>query len=77
MVKDFLLKEQFERIFEIGTALGGLTQFINDFSKENNINTEILSIDVKPINQRLIDDGIQNLQMNALDISNISKVPSL
>lgn len=76
LFEEFLLKEKFERIFEIGTALGGLTQFINDFSKENNINTEILSIDVKPINQTLIDDGIQNLQMNALDAKNISILES-
>jgi 23S rRNA U2552 (ribose-2'-O)-methylase RlmE/FtsJ len=76
LFEEFLLKEQFERIFEIGTALGGLTQFINDFSKENNINTEILSIDVKPVNQRLIDDGIRNLQLNALDVKNISKLES-
>lgn len=74
LFEQFLLKEKFERIFEIGTALGGLTHFINDFSKENNINTEILSIDVKPINQKLIDDGVQNFQMNALDIKNISKL---
>ncbi len=76
LFEEFLLKEQFERIFEIGTALGGLTQFINDFSKENNINTEILSIDVKPINTTLIEEGIRNLQMNALDINNLSKLES-
>jgi hypothetical protein len=73
---EFLLKEKFERIFEIGTALGGLTQFINDFSKENGIDTEIVSIDVKPINQNLIDNGIQNFQMNALDLKSISKLES-
>lgn len=76
LFEQFLLKEKFERIFEIGTALGGLTRFINDFSKENNINTEILSIDVKPPNQQLINEGIQNLQMNALDAKNISKLES-
>ncbi len=76
LFEEFLLKERFERIFEIGTALGGLTQFINDFSKENNINTEILSIDVKPINTTLIEEGIRNLQMNALDINNLSKLES-
>jgi len=76
LFEEFLLKEKFERIFEIGTALGGLTQFINDVSKENNIQTEVLSIDVKPINQTLIENGIQNLQMNALDIKNISKLES-
>ena len=76
LFEQFLLKEKFERVFEIGTALGGLTQFINDFSKENGIDTEILSIDVKTPNQTLIDEGIQNLQMNALDIKNISKLGS-
>jgi 23S rRNA U2552 (ribose-2'-O)-methylase RlmE/FtsJ len=76
LFEEFLLKEKFERIFEIGTALGGLTQFIDDFSKENNIDTEIVSIDVKPINQFLTEQGIQNLQMNALDIKNISKLES-
>ena len=76
LFEQFLLKEKFERIFEIGTALGGLTQFINDFSKENGITTEILSIDVKTPNQTLINDGIQNLQMNALDVKNISKLES-
>ena len=76
LFEQFLLKEKFGRIFEIGTALGGLTQFINDFSKENGIDTEILSIDVKTPNQTLIDDGIQNLQMNALDVKNISKLES-
>lgn len=76
LFEQFLLKEKFEKVFEIGTALGGLTQFINDFSKENGIDTEIVSIDVKPINQKLIEDGIQNFQMNALVVKNISKLES-
>lgn len=72
----FLLKEKFERIFEIGTASGGLTQFLYEFSKENNIDTEIMSVDIKPPHQHLLDIGINNLQLNVFDIKNVNKFDS-
>lgn len=76
LFEEFLIKERFERIFEIGTSIGGLTQFINDFSKENNIDTEIMSVDIKPANQSLLDVGIQSLQLNVLDVKNLSNLES-
>ena len=76
LFEEFLLKERFDRIFEIGTSLGGLTRFINDFSKENGIDTEIVTMDVRPENQMLLDEGIQSLQLNALDIKNFPKIES-
>lgn len=76
LFKEFLLKEKFERILEIGTGLGGLIQFISDFSKENSINTEIMTLDIKPPNQTLISNRIQSLQMDVFNIQNISKLDS-
>jgi 23S rRNA U2552 (ribose-2'-O)-methylase RlmE/FtsJ len=76
LFEQFLLKERFERIVEIGTAIGGLTQFIGDFSKEHNIHSEIITLDVNPPNQKLIDLGIQSLQINVLDAKNLSKIES-
>jgi hypothetical protein len=70
----FLLKEQFDKILEIGTSIGGFTHFITEFSKENNIDTEIMSLDINPPNQKLLDMGVKNLQLNALDIKNLSKL---
>lgn len=74
LFEEFLLKEKFGRILEIGTALGGFIEFVDDFLKDNNINTEIMTIDINPINQKLLDIGVQSLQMNALDIKNLSKI---
>ena len=67
LFEEFLLKEKFERIFEIGTGNGGLTQFL----KEHNIDTEIMSVDIEPVNQKLIQLGVNNLQMDVLDIQNL------
>ena len=72
----FLLQEHFERIFEIGTGMGGLTQFIDDFSKQNNINTEIMTVDIKPINQNLVNSGIRSLQLDISNIKNLVKLES-
>ena len=74
LFEEFLLKEKFQRIFEIGTASGGLTQFISEFSKENNIDTEIMTVDIKPTNKKLIEMGVQSLQIDyTKNISEIEK----
>jgi hypothetical protein len=74
LFEQFLLKEKFQRIFEIGTASGGLTQFISEFSKENNIDTEIMTVDIKPVNKKLIESGVQSLQIDyTKNISEIEK----
>ena len=70
--EEFLLKEKFERIFEVGTGIGGLIQFISQFSKDNNIDTEIMTIDIKPVNEKLKEIGIESLQMDATNTKNLS-----
>ena len=40
---NFLNEVKPKRILEIGTALGGFTQFLNKVSKESNLNINILS----------------------------------
>jgi 23S rRNA U2552 (ribose-2'-O)-methylase RlmE/FtsJ len=74
LFKQFLLKEKFERILEIGTGLGGFTQFLYEFSKENNINTEIMTVDIKPSNEKLIFIGVKSIQMNVLNVQNLPKL---
>ena len=74
LFKQFLLKEKFERILEIGTGLGGFTQFLYEFSKENDINTEIMTVDIKPSNEKLIFIGIKSVQMNVLNVQNLPKL---
>lgn len=58
--RDFLLETKPKRILEIGTALGGLTQFLNWVSKENNLGIEILTYDIYEMNwyKDLRDSGI-------------------
>jgi cephalosporin hydroxylase len=43
---DFLAEIRPDRILEIGTALGGFTQFLNICKKELNLDTYILSYDI-------------------------------
>ncbi len=43
---NFLNKVKPKQILEIGTARGGLTQFISWAAKENNLNTHILTFDI-------------------------------
>lgn len=74
LFKQFLLKEKFERILEIGTGLGGLTQFLYEFSKENNVNTEITTVDIKPSNEKLIFIGVKSVQMDVLNLQNLPKL---
>lgn len=71
LFEDFLLKEKFEKILEIGTGLGGFSQFISEFSKENSIETEIITVDIKPLNEKLIFIGVKSLQMDVLNMQNL------
>lgn len=74
LFEKFLLQEKFERIIEIGTGLGGLTSFINDFSKDNNINTEIITFDVIKEKQNLIDEGINSIRIDVFDTNHTKKL---
>jgi hypothetical protein len=49
-----------KRILEIGTALGGFTQFLNKVSKELNLDINILSYDIHRMNwyDTMVDEGI-------------------
>lgn len=57
---DFLLKTKPKRILEIGTALGGFTQFLKKVSDEKSLDIDILSFDIvsKPWYDELIKSGI-------------------
>ena len=57
---NFLNEVKPKRILEIGTALGGFTQFLNKVSKESNLNINILSYDIHRMNwyDTMIDEGI-------------------
>jgi len=60
--KEFLYEEQFDLIIEIGTAMGGLTEFIYD------LNYNIISFDIDDkynTHSRLVDKGIN---INHIDI---------
>jgi cephalosporin hydroxylase len=74
MFEQFLLNEKFERVFEIGTGMGGLTQFIDDFSKDNKIDTEILTVDIKPVNESLINNNVKCLQLDVTNVQNLSRL---
>lgn len=57
---DFISEIKPKRILEIGTALGGFTQFLNIITKELGLDTKILTYDVisHPWYQEIIDSGI-------------------
>ena len=44
--KEFLIKEDFDVVIEIGTLFGGLTYILDDIRKENNLKYELNSIDI-------------------------------
>jgi len=57
---EFLIKIKPKRILEIGTSMGGFTNFLNEISKEENINFHLLTYDVNeyPWYSDLISSGI-------------------
>jgi len=57
---NFLNEIKPKRILEIGTALGGFTQFLNKVSKESNLDVNILSYDIHRMNwyDTMVDEGI-------------------
>jgi hypothetical protein len=57
---DFISDVKPKRILEIGTALGGFTQFLNIIIKELNLDTKILTYDIisHPWYQEIINEGI-------------------
>lgn len=57
---DFLNKVKPKRILEIGTALGGFTQFLRIVSEESNLGIKILSYDVisHPWYDEIRDNGV-------------------
>lgn len=57
---DFLIKVKPKRILEIGTALGGFTQFLKKVSDEYSLDIKILTYDVieKPWYNELTENGI-------------------
>jgi len=57
---DFLMEVKPSQILEIGTALGGFTEFLKIIIDENNLNTTILSYDIseRPWYNQMIEKGI-------------------
>jgi cephalosporin hydroxylase len=57
---DFISEVKPNRILEIGTALGGFTEFLKIISDELNLNTKILSYDIseRPWYNQMIEKGI-------------------
>jgi hypothetical protein len=57
---DFIKEVKPKRILEIGTALGGFTEFLFIITNELGLNTEILSYDIseRPWYNQMIDKGI-------------------
>lgn len=57
---DFISEVKPKRILEIGTALGGFTEFLKILSDELNLNINILSYDIseKPWYNQMIEKGI-------------------
>jgi cephalosporin hydroxylase len=57
---DFILEVKPKRILEIGTALGGFTEFLKILSDELNLNINILSYDIseRPWYNQMIEKGI-------------------
>lgn len=57
---DFISEVKPVRILEIGTALGGFTEFLKIITDELNLNTKILSYDIseRPWYNQMIEKGI-------------------
>lgn len=57
---DFISEVKPDRILEIGTALGGFTEFLKIITEELNLNTKILSYDIseRPWYSQMIEKGI-------------------
>lgn len=57
---DFLNEVKPKRILEIGTALGGFTQFLKKVSDESNLDIEIISYDIHRMGwyTDMVNDGI-------------------
>jgi cephalosporin hydroxylase len=57
---DFISEVKPNRILEIGTALGGFTEFLKIITDELNLNTKILSYDIseRPWYHQMIEKGI-------------------
>jgi len=57
---DFIKEVKPKRILEIGTALGGFTEFLKIIIDELNLNTKILSYDIyeRPWYSQMLDKGI-------------------
>lgn len=57
---EFIEQERFERILEIGTAMGGFTHFLNFACTDLGLETEILSYDIHERKEysRLTDKGV-------------------
>jgi cephalosporin hydroxylase len=57
---DFISEVKPVRILEIGTALGGFTEFLNIITNELGLNTKILSYDIseRPWYNQMIEKGI-------------------
>jgi cephalosporin hydroxylase len=57
---DFISEVKPDRILEIGTALGGFTEFLKIITDELNLNTKILSYDIseRPWYYQMIEKGI-------------------
>ena len=71
--EDFLLKEKFDLIIEIGTARGGFTEFLYDFEKENGLGYSLVSFDINdPVNSHigLMRKGIAIYHINIFDHEN-------
>jgi 23S rRNA U2552 (ribose-2'-O)-methylase RlmE/FtsJ len=67
---DFLKYVRPKRILEIGTALGGFTQFLKVVSDENELNIDILSYDIHEMNwyKDIISKGIDVRVENVFDV---------
>jgi cephalosporin hydroxylase len=57
---NFLIKIKPSRILEIGTAMGGFTQFLKIVSDEENLNFQLLSYDIaeRPWYNQIIETGV-------------------
>jgi hypothetical protein len=72
---NFLNKEKPKRILEIGTALGGFTQFLKNVSDELKLNIDILSYDIHRMNwyEDMVKNGI-DVRVEDVFINNYSEV---
>ena len=72
---DFLTDVKPQRILEIGTALGGFTQFLKKVSDESNLNINILSYDINRMGwyDDMVKEGI-DVRVEDVFINNYSEV---